>query len=151
MRIFSYLLFFITAQGISAQMFNKGYVKVPDCVEQLLVDSYGGEEPNAGKFVVNLLDINNTNFCNGVFAFKGQGVHCPRKIFLNKDGLIYIFSSHGFEAPKKVLQEYIECSTALQLTNNEFVAYLYAIYRYLDEERGMTYGIEIKSDEYNRD
>jgi hypothetical protein len=31
------------------------------------------------------------------------------------------------------------------------VAYLYAIYRYLDEERGMTYGIEIKSDEYNRD
>ena len=39
MRIFSYLLFFITAQGISAQMFNKGYVKVPDCVEQLLVDS----------------------------------------------------------------------------------------------------------------
>lgn len=92
MRIFSFLLFFITAQGISAQMFNKGYVKVPDCVEQLLVDSYGGEEPNAGKFVVNLLDINNTNFCNGVFAFKGQGVHCPRKIFLNKDGLIYIYS-----------------------------------------------------------
>ena len=27
MRIFSFLLFFITAQGISAQMFNKGYVK----------------------------------------------------------------------------------------------------------------------------
>lgn len=131
----------------SAQSFYQGYVKVPEYVDSLLIKSYeeiGRQEPNAGKFVVNLLDSNNPEFCNGIFSYRGQGVHTPRRIFLHKDNYIYIFSSLGFLEPRKILQEYLECTKFIILTKSEFISYLYAIYKYLDEEDGLTYGIYIK-------
>lgn len=96
---------------------------------------------NAGRNAWNLLDRKDFAFKNGLYSFKGQGPHFPKRIFIYNNGKTYIFTSSYVD---KVLLEYLECIKLLDLSEADKIKYLKMISIYLEEEKDKTYGAEIK-------
>ncbi len=120
-------------------------VKLPDSISAKLEDAYrkstGFDSVNAGKNVWNLINSQELAFKNGLYSFKGQGPHFPRRFFIYNKGKLYVFSSNKVN---KFLEEYIECIKLLGLSEADRIKYLKRISNYLQEELGETYGAEIK-------
>lgn len=120
-------------------------VKVPDSIYIRLEEAYkistGFDSVNAGRNVWNLINSQDFVFKNGLYSFKGQGPHFPRRLFVYNKGKVYVFSSNYVN---KVLQEYIECINLLGLSEVDRINYLKRISSYLQEELGERYGGEIK-------
>ena len=72
---------------------------------------------------------------NGIYAFKGQGPHFPRKIFIYRDKKIFFFQSVGAYNPNGIIKEYSTFLSENKLTNAETIMYLRAIYEYLKDEK----------------
>jgi hypothetical protein len=120
-------------------------VKVPDSIYLKLEEAYkistGFDSVNAGNNIWNLINSRDLVFKNGLYSFKGQGPHFPRRVFIYNSGKIYIFSSNYVDT---VLQEYIESIKSLKLSETDRIKYLKKISIYLQEEMRETYGAEIK-------
>jgi hypothetical protein len=121
-------------------------VDVPDSIYLRLEHSYnkGRESANAGRNVFNLLNRKDLVFKDGIFSFKGQGPHFPRKIFIFNKGALFVFENEGAFNPRGVLYEFINSIDLLQLTDKQIVKYSKVISEYLQFEEGLTYGAEIK-------
>jgi hypothetical protein len=121
-------------------------VSVPDSIVNKLEEAYNknAKNVNAGKNVFNLLNRKDFIFGNGIYSFRGQGPHFPRRIFIFNKGLLFIFDSEGAYNPKGVLEEFVQNIDILGLTNEQIVKYSKVISDYLEEEEGNTYGAEIK-------
>jgi hypothetical protein len=141
-------VFFLFCTNVSSQNpkinpFQR--VKVPDNIYIELEKSYrvstGFDSVNAGKNVWNLINSKDFVFRNGLYSFKGQGPHFPRRLFIYNNGKLYVFTTNYID---KVLQEYIECIKSLGLSEADRIKYLKKISVYLQEEMGETYGAEIK-------
>lgn len=135
--------FNLMAQKSGSNPFQR--VKLPDSICTKLEESYkestGFDSVNICKNVWNLINSRDLVFKNGLYSFKGQGPHFPRRLFISDKGRIYIFSSNYVD---KVLQEYLECIKILDLSEANQIKYLKKISSYLQEELGETYGAEIK-------
>lgn len=134
--LFSFIFINLYAQRTKYNPFQM--VNVPDSISLKLDIEYkkitGFDSVNAGKNVWNLLDGKDFEFKNGIYSYKGQGPHFPRLIFIFNNDQLYIFRSFGANNPKKVIEEYVNFITYLDLQNNTMIAYLLAISQYLEEE-----------------
>ena len=119
-------------------------VLVPKSIATQLDEGYGKEFVNASANVYNLLDKKEKKMVNGIYAFKGQGPHFPRKIFIYRDKKIFFFQSVGAFNPNGIIKEYSTFLSENKLANAETIMYLRAIYEYLKDENGIQYGAEIK-------
>lgn len=99
--------------------------------------------PKEDAFVIlNLLDNKCDTFNNGIYRFSGIGPHYPYYILIKKDNKSYLFKSIGAFNPTEMLFEYIEAIHFLQLNDDEVLNYLNVLSRFLETERGKTYGRE---------
>ena len=115
-------------------------VTVPDSIATLLDKEYDREFVNASANVANLLDTKKKSLIDGIYTFKGQGPHFPRRLFIYHDKKLFIFKSKGAFDPVGVIKEYGIYLSQNKLPPNDAIRYLKAIYAYLDSERGQTYG-----------
>ena len=67
-------------------------------------------------------------------------------IHLRNFSKYFVFESEGFYNPKGVLKDFCACIDKLQLNNDEIILYLKEVYRYLEYEYGLDYGITIKEE-----
>lgn len=134
---------YLRAQNAKTNPFQR--VKIPDSIYIRLEEAYkrstGFDSVNAGKNVWNLINSKELDFKDGLYSFKGQGPHFPRRLFIFNKGKLYVFSSNNVN---KILEEYIECIKLLELSEVDRIKYLKRISTYLQEELGETYGAEIK-------
>lgn len=123
-------------------------VSVPDSIYYKLEDAYkqatGFDSVNAGRNVCNLLNGRDFKFKNSIYSYKGQGPHFPRLIFIFHDGQLYTFKSSGAHDPKGIIEEYVKCIEQLRLSDTDIRNYLMAISRYLEQEKGQTYGYKTR-------
>jgi hypothetical protein len=122
-------------------------VEVPDTISQKLEEAYTEASDfqyaaNAGKNVWNLINRKDFTFKNGIYSFKGQGPHFPRRIFIFSNGKLFIFKNIGAFEPAKIVEEYLKCIKELDLSDDEVRIYLVAISKYIKDEEGQTYGNE---------
>lgn len=122
------------------------FVEVPDSVMKALVNNYNEVtgESDTCYIIFNLLDRYCLKFKDGIYSFKGPGPHFPRKVFIYNKKQLFIIDSIGAFDPKGVLQEFSQASYTLDLTENQFISYLRIIYEYLKNEKGQTYGHDIR-------
>lgn len=66
-------------------------VLIPKDIATQLDESYGKEFANTSANVYNLLNSKEKYLVNGIYAFKGQGPHFPRKIFIYRNKEIFFF------------------------------------------------------------
>lgn len=120
-------------------------VKVPDSIYAKLEEAYktstGFDNVNAGRNVWNLLAKKKLIFENGVYTFKGQGPHFPRRLFIFNGDKLYVFTSNYIT---EVLKQFMECADSLQLSEVDQIKYLKKISNYLEDESEETYGTEVK-------
>lgn len=121
-------------------------VEMPDSIALKLDEAYSknAENVNAGRNVFNLANRKNFVFGDGIYSFKGQGPHFPRRLFIFNNDKLFIFNNEGAFNPKGVMREFADCIDKLQLTNEQVVKYSKIISIYLEQEEGNTYGQEIK-------
>jgi len=148
MKIKLIFLFLVCSIGYSSAQIKREpsfwTVIVPDSIATLLDKEYDREFVNASANVVNLLDPKKKILTDGIYAFKGQGPHFPRKLFIYHDKKLFIFKSKGAFDPVGVIKEYGIYLSQNKLPPNDAIRYLKAIYAYLDSERGQTYGRYVK-------
>lgn len=148
-KLFFLLLLLCIADSLPAKDRRKAsfcQVLIPKDIATQLDESYGKEFVNASANVYNLLNSKEKYLVNGIYAFKGQGPHFPRKIFIYRNKEIFFFQNIGAFNPDGVIKEFSIFLSKNKLTNNEIIMYLRAIYEYLKDENGMEYGSEIKED-----
>ena len=121
-------------------------VSVPDSIAVKLREAYNknAKNVNAEANVFNLLNRKDFVFKDGIYSFKGQGPHFPRRIFIYNKGGLFIFENEGAFNAKGVIQEFAKCVNELSLTDSQIVRYSKVIAGYLEDEEGSTYGREIK-------
>ena len=148
-KLFLLLLLICIADSLPAKNSRKSsfcQVLIPKDIATQLDESYGKEFVNASANVYNLLNSKEKYLVNGIYAFKGQGPHFPRKIFIYRNKEIFFFQNIGAFNPDGVIKEFSIFLSKNKLTNNEIIMYLRVIYEYLKDENGMEYGSEIKKD-----
>ena len=119
-------------------------VIVPDSIATLLDKECDRDFVNASANVANLLDTKKKSLIDGIYTFKGQGPHFPRRLFFYHDKKLFIFKSKGAFDPVGIIKEYGIYLSQNKLSPNDVIKYLKAIYTYLDSERGQTYGRYVK-------
>ncbi len=89
MKIKLIFLFLVCSIGYSSAQIKREpsfwTVIVPDSIATLLDKGYDREFVNASANVTNLLDPKKKILTDGIYAFKGQGPHFPRKLFIYHD------------------------------------------------------------------
>jgi len=77
-------------------------VNIPDSIFLRLEEAYtiDAKDVNAGRNVINLSNSRDFVFKNGIYSFKGQGPHYPRKIFIFNNDMLFIFNNEGAFNPK---------------------------------------------------
>lgn len=81
-KLFLLLLLICIADSLPAKNSRKSsfcQVLIPKDIATQLDESYGKEFVNASANVYNLLNSKEKYLVNGIYAFKGQGPHFPRK------------------------------------------------------------------------
>ena len=142
--IFIICLFFVS--NLNGQKLTEFHgVELPDSVANYLETLY--PDMNVSARVFNIISPNNKKWTDGIFSFMGQGPHFPRHLLISKRNNYYVFESEGFYNPEGVLKDFCACIDKLQLNNEEIILYLKEVYRYLEDEYGMDYGITIKKEE----
>ena len=148
MRIKLIFLFLVCSIGVSSAQIKREpsfwTVIVPDSIATLLDKGYDREFVNASANVTNLLDPKKKILTDGIYAFKGQGPHFPRKLFIYHDKKLFIFKSKGAFNPIGVIQEYATYLSHNNLSSEDAIRYLKAICEHLNDEFGETYGGLIK-------
>ena len=119
-------------------------VIVPDSIATLLDKEYDRDFVNASANVANLLDTKKKSLIDGIYTFKGQGPHFPRRLFIYHDKKLFIFKSKGAFNPIGVIQEYAAYLSHINLSPKDAIRYLKAICEHLNDEFGDTYGGLIK-------
>ncbi len=148
MKILKFIILILLFSNIAyAQKINTFQcVNVPDSIYLKLEQAYNKNSvnTNAGRNVFNLENRKDFTFKDGIYSFKGQGSHFPRRIFIFNKNRLFIFENEGAFNPKGVLREFIESFDQLGLTNKQIIKYSKIISNYLDEESGNNYGSKIK-------
>ena len=136
MKIKLIFLFLVCSIGVSSAQIKREpsfwTVIVPDSIATLL------------DKVANLLDTKKKSLIDGIYTFKGQGPHFPRRLFIYHGKKLYIFKSKGAFNPIGVIQEYATYLSHNNLSPEDAIRYLKAICKHLDDEYGETYGGLIK-------
>ena len=139
--IFIICLFFVS--NLNGQKLTELHgVELPDSVAHYLETLY--PDMNVSARVFNIISPENKKWTDGIYSFMGQGPHFPRHLLISKRNYFYVFESEGFYNPKGVLKDFCACIDKLQLNNDEIILYLKEVYRYLEDEYGLDYGITIK-------
>jgi len=148
MKIKLIFLFLVCSIGVSSAQIKREpsfwTVIVPDSIATLLDKEYDRESVNASANVANLLDTKKKSLIDGIYTFKGQGPHFPRRLFIYHGKKLYIFKSKGAFNPIGVIQEYATYLSHNNLSPEDAIRYLKAICKHLDDEYGETYGGLIK-------
>ena len=95
-KLFFLLLLICIADSLPAKDRRKAsfcQVLIPKDIATQLDESYGKEFANASANVYNLLNSKEKYLVNGIYAFKGQGPHFPRKIFIYRNKEIFFFQA----------------------------------------------------------
>ena len=141
--IFIICLFFVS--NLNGQKLTELHgVELPDSVAHYLETLY--PDMNVSARVFNIISPENKKWTDGIFSFKGQGPHFPRHLLISKRKKFFVFESEGFYNPEGVLKDFCACIDKLQLNNEEIILYLKEVYRYLEYEYGLDYGITIKEE-----
>jgi len=121
----------INAQTKKVNPFQR--VSVPDSVVNKLEKAYtkNGVNVNAGTNVFNLSNRKDFLFKNGIYSFKGQGPHFPRRIFICNETKLFIFENEGAFNPKGIIQEFSKAIEILGLTDLQMTKYAKLIAEYL--------------------
>jgi hypothetical protein len=137
------LIFSVNAQNISNPSQR---VVVPDSIYLKLEDAYNkvSENVNAGRNVLNLSNRKDFIFKDGIYSYKGQGPHFPKKIFIFDKNRIFIFDNIGAYNPKGVLSEFLNCIEELKLNKAKIVRYSKIIADHLYYEENLNYGSIVK-------
>ena len=120
-------------------------IKVPESILSKLENAYktntGYNDVNAGNNVWNLINSQDLIFKNGLYSYKGQGPHFPRRLFVYNEGTLFFFKNNSIDT---VLKEYSECIKVFNLSETDQLKYLKRLCIYLEQENNETYGAEIK-------
>jgi hypothetical protein len=120
-------------------------VGVPRSIYLQLENAYktnaGYTGVNAGNNVWNLINSEDLIFKKGLYSYKGQGPHFPRRLFFYNKGILFLFKNNNIDT---VLKEYSECIKIFNLSEADQLKYLKCICVYLEQEINETYGAEIK-------
>ena len=123
-KLFFLLLLICIADSLPAKDRRKAsfcQVLIPKEIATQLDESYGKEFANASANVYNLLNSKEKYLVNGIYAFKGQGPHFPRKIFIYRNKEIFFFQNIGAFNPDGVIKEFSIFLSKNKLTNNEII------------------------------
>ena len=141
--IFIICLFFVS--NLNGQKLTELHgVELPDSVAHYLETLY--PDMNVSARVFNIISPENKKWTDGIYSFMGQGPHFPRHLLISKRNKYFVFESEGFYNPKGVLKDFCACIDKLQLNNDEIILYLKEVYRYLEYEYDLDYGITIKEE-----